>query len=51
MNRGVMMKRTYLVMLLAVCFCMLTGCSSDAKKYDKNTLVVKRNGSLEEIAV
>jgi hypothetical protein len=30
---------------------MLTGCSSDAKKYDKNTLVVKRNGSLEEIAV
>jgi hypothetical protein len=46
-----MMKRAHLVILLAVCFCVLTGCSSDAKKYDKNTLVVKSNGSLEEIAV
>jgi hypothetical protein len=46
-----MMKRAHLVILLAVCLCMLTGCSSDAKKYAKNTLVVKSNGSLEEIAV
>ena len=45
------MKKVQLVMLIAAMLCMLTGCSSEAKKYDKNTLVVKGNGSLVEIAV
>ncbi len=46
-----MMKRIQVIVLLAAFVCLLTGCSMDAKKYDKNTLVVKGNGSIVEIAV
>lgn len=45
------MKRIQLIMLLTAFVFLLTGCSMDAKKYDKNTLVVKGNGSIVEIAV
>lgn len=45
------MKKIQLVMLLSAVLCLLTGCGSYAKKYDKNTLVVKKNGSLVEVAV
>ena len=30
---------------------MLAGCGNEAKQYDKNTLVVKKNGSFVEVAV
>ncbi|MDE6434187.1 MAG: hypothetical protein K2L07_08155 [Lachnospiraceae bacterium] len=45
------MKKIQLIMFFVAFICLLTGCSMDAKKYDKNTLVVKRNGSIVEIAV
>lgn len=45
------MKRIRLMALLVTSVCLLTGCSTDAKKYDKNTLVINGNGSLIEIAV
>ncbi|MCM1178815.1 MAG: hypothetical protein NC347_01050 [Clostridium sp.] len=45
------MKKIQFIMLFAAFVCLLTGCSMDAKKYDKNTLVVKGNGSIVEIAV
>lgn len=45
-----MMKRFQIIMM-SLLLCMLSGCTNYAKKYDENTLVVKRNGSLMEIAV
>mgnify|MGYP006967132297 CR=1 FL=1 len=45
------MKKIQLMMLLMAVICLLTGCGNYAKKYDKNTLVLKKNGSLVEIAV
>lgn len=45
------MKRFQIILTIALLLCMLSGCANYAKKYDENTLVVKRNGSLVEIAV
>ncbi len=45
------MKKFLLVFGLALMSSVLTGCANYAEKYDKNTLVVKGNGKLVEIAV
>lgn len=45
------MKKIRLMAFLMVAVCMLSGCSNEAKEYDKNTLVVKKNGSFVEVAV
>lgn len=45
------MKKFQVVLLvLTVMFC-LCGCTNYAKEYNKNTLVVKKNGSLVEVAI
>lgn len=46
-----MMKRFQIIIMMILLLCTLSGCTNYAKKYDENTLVVKRNGSLVEIAV
>lgn len=46
-----MMKKIQQIIMMVLCLCMLSGCTNYAKKYDENTLVVKGNGSLVEIAV
>lgn len=45
------MKKIQLVILTVAMVGVLTGCGSYAKKYDKNTLIVKGNDSLVEVAV
>lgn len=45
------MKRIRLMAFLMAAACLLAGCGSEAKQYDKNTLVVKKNGSFVEVAV
>lgn len=45
------MKKIQLIMLVLTLMCMLSGCANYAKEYDKNTLVIKRNGSLVEVAI
>lgn len=46
-----MMKKIQTVIIAIMIMCVLSGCTNYVKEYDKNTLVVKRNGSLVEIAV
>lgn len=45
------MKKIHLMAMMVMMLCVLSGCTNYAKKYDKNTLVVKGNDSLVEIAV
>ncbi|MDE5778433.1 MAG: hypothetical protein K2I10_08040 [Lachnospiraceae bacterium] len=45
------MKRIYFLTMLALAICVLSGCSNYSKDYNKNTLIVKRNNSLVEVAV
>lgn len=45
------MMKKFQIIMIALFLCMLSGCTNYAKKYDENTLVVKKNGSLVEIAV
>ncbi len=45
------MKKLWLGIILVLTVGCLTGCVNDAKKYSKNTLIVKKNGSVEEVAV
>lgn len=45
------MKKILLVLSMVLVLGALTGCTDYAEEYDKNTLVVKGNGSLVEIAV
>lgn len=45
------MRRFYFLTVLAVMACMVSGCANYAKDYAKNTLIVKNNHSLVEIAV
>lgn len=45
------MKRIYFLTMLAVAACVLSGCSNYSKDYNKNTLIIKRNNSLIEVAV
>ena len=46
-----MMKKILLVLGMVLVLGTLTGCTDYAKKYDQNTLVVKSNGTLIEVAV
>lgn len=45
------MKRIYFLAMLALAAFVLSGCSNYSKDYNKNTLIVKRNNSLVEVAV
>lgn len=45
------MKKIQMVLPALVLMCALSGCTNYAKEYDANTLVVKGNGSLVEIAI
>lgn len=45
------MKKIQLVILAIAMTGLLSGCGNYAKKYDKNTLIVKGNDSLVEVAV
>lgn len=45
------MRRFQIIVMSALLICVLSGCNNYAKEYDKNTLVVKGNGSLVEVAV
>ncbi len=46
-----MMRKIWLVLSMILVLGVLTGCKNYAEEYDKNTLVVKGNGSLVEVAV
>lgn len=46
-----MMKKVILVLSMVFALGALTGCTNYAEKYNKNTLIVKGDGSLVEIAV
>lgn len=46
-----MMRKIRLVLGMILVLGTLTGCTDYAEEYDKNTLVVKGNGSLVEVAV
>ena len=46
-----MMKKFSRTLLMMLAVATLTGCTNYEKEYDKNTLVVKGNGSLVEVAV
>ncbi len=46
-----MMRKIRLVLSMILVLGVLTGCTDYAEEYDKNTLVVKGNGSLVEVAV
>ena len=45
------MMKKFQIIMIALLLCMLSGCTNYAKKYDENTLVVRKNGSLVEVAV
>lgn len=45
------MRKIKLAIVFVLAVSCLTGCASDAKKYDKNTIIVKRNGAVEEVAI
>lgn len=45
------MKKIGLVLCFVLLMSVMTGCTDYAEEYDKNTLVVKGNGSLVEVAV
>lgn len=45
------MKKIKIMIIVGVLLGTLTGCTNYAKEYDKNTVVIKGNGSLVEIAV
>ncbi len=44
------MKKIFLLCMISM-LAVLTGCTNYAEEYDKNTLVIKGNGSIVEIAV
>lgn len=45
------MKKKHLFLMFAMSACLLNGCGNVAKKYDANTLIVKKNGVITEVAV
>ena len=45
------MRKIKLAIVFVLAVSCLTGCASDAKKYDKNTIIVKKNGAVEEVAI
>lgn len=45
------MKKIQIIIIMGVLLGALTGCTNYAKEYNKNTVVIKRNGSLVEVAV
>ncbi len=45
------MKRILVVMYFTVMLFIMSGCANYEKDYDKNTLIVKKNNSLVEVAV
>ena len=45
------MMKKFQIIMIALLLCMLSGCTNYAKKYDENTLVVRKNGSVVEVAV
>lgn len=45
------MRKIKLAIVFVLAVSCLTGCASNAKKYDKNTIIVKKNGAVEEVAI
>ena len=45
------MRKIRLAIIFVLAVGCLTGCASDAKKYDTNTIIVKKSGAVEEVAV
>ena len=45
------MKKIAFVAIAVTMICMLSGCTNYAKKYDKSTIIVKKNHSIVEVAV
>ena len=45
------MRKIYIALMLAFGVFAITGCTNYAKQYDKNTLIVNKNGSLVEVSV
>lgn len=45
------MKKIQLLLVVVLAMGMLTGCTNYAKDYNKNTLIIKGNASLVEVAV
>ena len=45
------MRKIKLAIVFVLAVSCLTGCANDAKKYDKNTIIVKKNGAVEEVAI
>lgn len=45
------MKKVGLAVMAVTMMCVLLGCTNYAKKYDKNTIVIKNNDSIVEVAV
>lgn len=45
------MKKVSLVVIVVTMLGVLSGCTNYAKKYDKNTIIVKKNDSIVEVAV
>ena len=45
------MKKIQMIVIVGVLLGTLTGCTNYAKEYNKNTVVIKGNGSLVEVAV
>lgn len=45
------MRKLRLAIIFVLVAGCLTGCGNNAKKYDENTIIVKKNGSVQEIAV
>lgn len=45
------MKKIHMMIIMGALLSALTGCTNYAKEYNKNTVVIKGNGSLVEVAV
>lgn len=46
-----MMKKIQLILVAAAIMCIAFGCTNYEKEYSRNTLIVKSNGSLVEVAI
>lgn len=45
------MKKMNFIIIAVIMMCILSGCANYANKYDKNTIIIKKNNSIVEVAV
>ncbi len=45
------MKKMNFMIIAVIMMCVLSGCANYANKYDKNTIIIKKNNSIVEVAV